>query len=65
MKIKIHISIIVPALLYGFESWSVTMRDEFGLWVFEKRILKKRGRNDRNGGEYSSPNILWVIKLRI
>jgi hypothetical protein len=64
MKIKIHISVIVSAVLYGLESWSSTMRGEFGLWVFGKRIWRKRGRHDMNG-EQSSPNVLWVIKLRI
>jgi hypothetical protein len=47
VKIKIHIPIIVPAVFYVFESWSFTMRDEYGLRVFEKRLLRKRGRDNR------------------
>jgi hypothetical protein len=50
IKIKIHISIIFPAVLYGFESWSLTMWDEYGLRVFEKRSLRKR-RRDKRGME--------------
>jgi len=30
-----------------FETWSVTMRGDYGLRVFEKRLLMKRGRDNR------------------
>lgn len=51
VKIKINISLIFPTVSYGFESWSITMRDECGLRVFEKRLLRKRGRDNRGMGE--------------
>jgi len=33
--------IISPLVLYGFETWSLTCREEHGLRVFENRLLKK------------------------
>jgi len=31
----------MPFILYGFESWSVTLREEYRLWDFEKRMLRE------------------------
>ena len=39
-KIKIHRTIIFP-VLYGRETWSLTMREERGLRVFENRVLRR------------------------
>jgi len=30
-----------PVVLYGFETWSVTLREEHSLRVFENRVLRK------------------------
>jgi hypothetical protein len=30
-------------MLYGFETWSLTLREEQRLRVFENRVLRKRG----------------------
>jgi hypothetical protein len=38
LKNKIHRIIILPMVLYGCESWSLTLRDEHGLSVFENRV---------------------------
>jgi hypothetical protein len=40
-KIKTHRAIILPAVLYGCETWSLTLREERTLRVFENRILKR------------------------
>jgi hypothetical protein len=37
LKIKIYKTIILPVVLYGCETWSVTVREERRLRVFEKR----------------------------
>ena len=32
----------MPIVLYGCETWSVTLREERRLRVFENRVLKKK-----------------------
>ena len=64
--------------MYGCKTWSLTLRKERRLWVFENRVLKRifRPKRDEVRGEwrklhneklndlYSSPNIVWLIKSR-
>jgi hypothetical protein len=78
LKIKIYRAVILPAVLYGCETWSLTLREERWLTVCENRVLRGIFRPKREAvtGEwrklhnkelndlYSSPNIVWVIKLR-
>jgi hypothetical protein len=40
LKIKIYRSIILP-VLYGCEAWSLTLREERRLKVFENRVLRR------------------------
>ena len=40
-KIKIYRTIILPVVLYGCETWSLTLRDERRLRVFENRVLRR------------------------
>ena len=77
-NIKIYRTIILPVVLYGCESWSLTLREERKLRVFEYMVLKRifGPRRDEVTGEwrsmrneelndlYSSPNIVRVIKSR-
>jgi hypothetical protein len=40
-------------VLYGIESWSLTLREEYGLRVFENRMLRRifgPKRNEVTGG---------------
>ena len=74
----IYRSTILPVVLYGCETWSLTLRKEHRLRVFEKRVLKRIFGPQRDGvkGEwrklhneelndlYSSANIVRVIKSR-
>ena len=78
LKIKIYVSIILPVVLYGCKTWSLTMREECRLRVFENRVLRRifgpgRGKvtgewrklhNEELNDLYSSPNIVRVIQLR-
>jgi len=78
LKIKIYRTIILPVVLYGCESWSLTLREERKLRVFENMVLRRIfvPRSDEITGElwrlhneelndlYSSPNIVRVIKSR-
>ena len=70
--------IILPVVLYGCETWSLTLREERKLRVFENMVLRRifGRRRDEVTGEcrrlhneelndlYCSPNIVWVIKWR-
>jgi hypothetical protein len=41
LKIKIYKTVILPVLLYGCETWSLTLGEEHRLGVFENRVLRK------------------------
>ena len=41
VKIKIYRTIILPVFLNGCETWSLTLRDERRLRVFENRALRR------------------------
>jgi len=74
LKIKIYRTIILPAVLYGCETWSLTLRDERTLRVFENRVLFGPKRNEVTGewrklhneepNIYSSPKIVRIITSR-
>jgi hypothetical protein len=71
-------TIILPIVLYGCETWSLTPRGELRLRVFEKRVYRRIFRPNRDevtwewrklhkeklNDLFSSPNIVWVIKSR-
>jgi hypothetical protein len=40
LKIKIYRIIILPVVLYGYETWSLTLREERRLRVSENRVLR-------------------------
>ena len=76
--ISIEIVIILPVVLYACETWSLTLREERKLRMFENMVSRRicRPRRDEAKGEwkrlhneelndlYSSPNIVRVIKSR-
>ena len=78
VKIKIYSSVILPVVLYGCETWSVTLREERRLGMSENRVLRRifGRKRDEVTGEwsrlhkeelhdlYSTPNIFRMIKLR-
>jgi hypothetical protein len=41
LKIRIYKTIILPVVLYGCETWPLTLREEHRLRVFENRVLRK------------------------
>jgi hypothetical protein len=77
LKIKIYKTVILPVVLYECKTWSLTLREEHRLRVFEKRVLRKifgpereedrswrKLHNDELHSLYSSLNIVRVIKSR-
>jgi hypothetical protein len=41
LEVKIYKTIILPVVLYGCETWSLTLRKEHRLRVFEYRLLRR------------------------
>jgi hypothetical protein len=41
VKVKIYKTIILPVVLYGCETWSLTLREERRLRMFENRVLRR------------------------
>ena len=41
VKIKIYKTVILPVVLYGCETWSLTLRKEGRLRVFENRVSRR------------------------
>jgi predicted ABC-class ATPase len=78
LKIIICKTIILPVVLYGCETWSLTLREEHRLRVFENKVLRRifgPKRDEVTGGWrklhneelddlYSSPSIIRIIKSR-
>ena len=78
LKIKIYRTIILSVVLYGCETWSLTLREERTLRVFQNRVLRRRFRpkmdeirgewrklhNEKLNDMYPSSSIAWVIKSR-
>ena len=78
MKVKIYKTIILAVVLYGCETWSLALREEHRLWVFENKVLRKifGAKSAEITGEwrkshsaelhalYSFPNIIRNVKSR-
>jgi hypothetical protein len=78
LKIRMYRSIILPVVLYGCETWSLILREERSLRVFENRVQRRifgpkrdevmeewrKLRNEELNGLYSLLNIVRVIKSR-
>ena len=41
LKIKMYRTIILPVVLYGCETWSLTLREERRLRMFENRVMRR------------------------
>ncbi|KAJ4438990.1 hypothetical protein ANN_14945 [Periplaneta americana] len=78
LKVRIYKTVILPVVLYGCETWTLTLREEQRLRVFENTVLRKifGAKRDEVTGEwrklhnaelhalYSSPDIIRNIKSR-
>ena len=77
-RIKVYRTIILSVVLYGCETWSLTLREERRLRVFENRVLRRvfgpnrdevtgewrKLHNEELNDLYSLPNIVRVVKSR-
>jgi hypothetical protein len=74
-KTKVYKTVVLPVVLYGCKTWSLTWREEHRLRVFENTVLSRifgpkreedkswrKLHNDELHSLYSSPNIARVIK---
>ncbi|KAJ4441113.1 hypothetical protein ANN_10963, partial [Periplaneta americana] len=41
LKVRIYKTVILPVVLYGCETWTLTLREEHRLRVFENKVLRK------------------------
>jgi hypothetical protein len=78
VKVRIYKTKILPVILYGCETWSLTVREEHKLRVFENRVLSRIFGPKRDGvtggwrklyneelhNLYSSPSIIRIIKSK-
>jgi hypothetical protein len=76
VKVQIYKTIILPVILHGCETWSVILREEHRLGVFENRVLRRifgpkrddvmgewrKLHNEELHNLYSSPTIIRQIK---
>jgi hypothetical protein len=76
VRIRIYKTIILPVVLYGCETWSLILREEHRLRVFENRVLRRifgpkrhevmgewrKLHNEELRDLYSSPSIIRMIK---
>jgi hypothetical protein len=77
LETKIYRTVILPVVLYGCETWSLALREEHRLRIFENSLLRRmfglkrdedgswrKLHNDELHNPYSSPHIVRVIKSR-
>jgi hypothetical protein len=78
VKVRIYKSRILPVVLYGCETWSLTVREQHKLKVFENRVLRRifgpkmdgvtggwrKLHNEELHNLYSSPSIIRIITSR-
>jgi hypothetical protein len=67
VKVRIYKTIILPVVLYGCETWSLTLKEKHKLRVFENRVRGgwRKLHNEELDDLYSSPSIIRIIKSRI
>jgi hypothetical protein len=54
LKTRIYRTVILPVVLYGCETWSLTLKEEHKLRVIENRVLRRifGPRRDKVAGEW-------------
>jgi hypothetical protein len=69
LNIKIYKTIILPVVMYGCETWSLTLGEEHRLRVFENRVLRKifdlKGRKMDHGENCTMMSFMTCILCQI
>jgi hypothetical protein len=55
VKLRINKTITLSVVLYGFETWSLTLRDKHGMRRLQNEVLREL---------YCSPSKIRIIKLK-
>ena len=64
IEIKIYRNIILPVVLYGCETLSLTSREERRLRLFENMVLRRIFGSRRGGENYIKRNLMMLIKIQ-
>jgi hypothetical protein len=75
VKVRLYKTIILPVVLYGSETWSLTLREEHRLRVFKNRVLRRifglkkdegwgKLHNEELHNLYPLPNVIRMINSR-
>jgi hypothetical protein len=78
VKVRIHKTRILPVVLYGCETWSLTVKEDHKLRVFDNRVLRRifgpkrdrvtggwgKLRNEELHNLYPSPSLIRIIRSR-
>jgi hypothetical protein len=78
VKMRLYKTIILPVVLYGCETWSLTLREEPILRMFEKKVLRRmfepkrdevmggwrKLHNEKLRNLHPSPSIIRIMKSR-
>ena len=48
LQIKVYITIILTVVLYGCDTWSLTLREKYRLSLFENRVLRRMCEHKRD-----------------
>ena len=65
LKIKIHKIIFLPVVMYRCETWSLTLREERRLRMFENRVLRRTFGHKREKSEQGSGGNYIIRSLMI
>ena len=78
IKLKIYKTVVLPVIFYGCETWTLTLREEKRLQVFENKVLRKifGPKSEEQTGEWrrlhngelrdlhGKPDIMRIVKSR-
>ena len=58
IKIEIYRTVILPVVLHGYETWSVTLREEHRMTLFKKWDVRKIPGTEGEEGQVTGENYI-------